>query len=185
MEEVRELNEFQKALREKTLREEAEMRANQVNAEDLEEDTQAGRYMTFMVAGNCYGLAISCVNEIIGIQQITEVPDTPDYIMGLINLRGRIVPVMDVRVRFGKEPAQYHDRTCVLVIDVEDTVVGLIVDSIDEVVNIEDKDILPPASASRGGEGGFIIGLGKRDDEVKLIIDPKRLLFDAEPEDEE
>ncbi len=179
MEEARELNDFQKAFRDRTLREEEEARRiNAAEEEFVEEDTQHGRYMTFKCADDYYGIAITYVNEIIGIQPIAEIPETPDYIKGLLNLRGKIVPVIDVRLRFRKEPIPYNDRTCVIVITVGNDVVGLVVDTIAEVVSIEDKDILTPPSVGNNQVNRFVFGIGKVNDEVKLLIDPMKLIND-------
>ncbi len=148
-----------------------------------DEDTQKGKYMTFNSGGECYGIAINYVNEIVGLTKITEVPETVDYIRGLINLRGKIIPVIDVRMRFKKEPIPYTDRTCVIVITVDKTVVGLIVDTIAEVSTIDDADIVPPPSVVNGsGSARFVYGIGKVGDDVKLLIDPANLISDEEKE---
>lgn len=176
----RELNEFQKAFREKEARESAQMREQEY--EDIDEneevDTQHGRYMTFKCEDNYYGIAIIYVNEIIGLQPITELPETPEYIRGLINLRGKVVPIVDVRARFGKPEIEYDDRTCVIVINVEDDTVGLIVDTIADVVSIKDEDILEPPTINHASDNKFIFGLGKVGDEVKMLIDPTKLIYD-------
>ena len=106
---------------------------------ETEEDTQKGKYLIFSLGNEFYGIEIKYVTEIIGVQPITEIPELPDYIKGIINLRGKIIPVMDVRIRFKKSPMEYNDRTCVIVIDVKDTSVGLIVDSVSEVLSIEEE----------------------------------------------
>ena len=117
-----------------------------VKKEDLpaekifEDEIEKEQYMTFKCADEIYGISIKYVNEIIGLSQITKIPETQDYLIGLINLRGKIIPVIDVRIRFGKEPLEYNDRTCVIVIDVKSTVIGLIVDGIDEVVAFAMKE---------------------------------------------
>lgn len=147
-----------------------------------DEDTQKGKYMTFRSGNEYYGIGINYVNEIIGIQPITEVPESENYIMGLINLRGKIIPVIDVRIRFGKEPLPYNDRTCIIVIDVKSTVVGLIVDTIAEVVTINDANIVPPPSVVSGSsqENKYVYGIGKIEDEVKLLLDPDALINDRD-----
>lgn len=146
-----------------------------------EEDTQKGKYMTFVSGNECYGIGISFVNEIVGIQKITEVPETENYIKGLINLRGKIIPIIDVRLRFKKEPIEYNDRTCVIVINVAGTVVGLVVDTIAEVVTIDDKDIVPPPTVGNSlGSNRFVYGIGKVGDDVKLLIDPEKLINEKE-----
>ena len=114
----------------------------------VEDEIQKEQYMTFKCSDEIYGISIKYVNEIIGLSQITKVPETQDYLIGLINLRGKIIPVIDVRIRFGKEPLEYNDRTCVIVIDVKSTVIGLIVDAIDEVAAFAENEITPPPSVS-------------------------------------
>lgn len=148
-----------------------------------EEDTQKGKYMTFVSGDECYGIGINYVNEIIGLTKITEVPETVDYIKGLINLRGKIIPVIDVRLRFKKDPVPYNDRTCVIVITVEQVVVGLIVDTIAEVCTIDDADIVPPPSmVNNSGASRFVYGIGKVGDDVKLLINPANLISEEEQE---
>lgn len=175
----KELNDFQKAFRDKTLREQEKLR-KQDEPEEFEEesDAQYGRYMTFKCDNEYYGIAITYVNEIIGIQQIAELPDTPEYIMGLINLRGKIIPIIDVRKRFKKQPLEYNDRTCVIVINVDDDTIGLIVDTIADVVTIPDEDVLEPPKANGKNQNRFIFGIGKIQDEVKLLVDPVKLIYD-------
>ena len=81
---------------------------------EMEEDTQKGRFLTFYLGQECYGIENRYVTEIIGIQAITEIPELPEYVKGIINLRGKIIPLVDVRLRFKKEPREYNDRTCVV-----------------------------------------------------------------------
>lgn len=179
-EQNQELTEFQQQFRERTLKEEEELRKNVETDWEEDVDTQKGRYMTFRCDKDYYGIAITYVNEIIGIQQIAKVPDTPDYIKGLINLRGKIIPIVDVRTRFKKPEIPYNDRTCVIVINVEDDIIGLIVDTIADVVTIADEDVLAPP-ASKSASNRFVFGLGKVGDQVKLLIDPARLVYERDP----
>lgn len=146
-----------------------------------EEDTQKGKYLTFSLGSEFYGIEIKYVTEIIGIQPVTEIPELPDHIKGIINLRGKIIPVMDVRLRFKKPPREYNDRTCVIVIDIKDVSVGLIVDSVSEVLSIEEKEIVPPPDIKKGGNK-YIKAIGKVGDEIKLILDCDKLLNDDEIE---
>lgn len=177
MDEERELNDFQKAFRDKEMN--SELSLNQLEQEEDEsEDTQQGRYMTFGCDKDTYGIAITYVNEIVGIQQIAELPDVPDYIKGLINLRGKIIPILDVRLRFKKPPIEYTDRTCVIVINVEEDTVGLIVDSIADVVTIPEEDILEPPSVTANSPSRFVFGIGKVGDKVKLLLDPAKLIYE-------
>lgn len=150
------------------------------NEEMLEEDTQKGQFMTFQVGKEFYGISISYVNEIIMMQPITSVPEVKDYIMGLINLRGKIIPVIDVRIRFKMEPMEYTDRTCIIVINVKSTVIGLIVEKIAEVDTIQEDDIVPPPSLGRkeSEQNKYVYGLAKTGDTVKLLIDPEKLIRD-------
>lgn len=139
------------------------------------EDTQKGKFLTFSLGKEDYGIEIQHITEIIGIQAVTEVPELPHYIKGIINLRGKIIPVMDVRLRFGKEPMEYCDRTCIIVVDIKDISAGLIVDSVAEVLSIPDKEIVPPPEISKVGSK-FVKGIGKAGNEVKLILDCDKLL---------
>lgn len=144
---------------------------------DMEEDTQKGKYLTFVLDNESYGIGINNVTEIIGIQPITPIPELPDYIKGIINLRGKIIPVMDVRLRFKKLPREYNDRTCIIVVDINDLSIGLIVDSVSEVLRILDQDIVPPPNLNKISNK-YIKGIGKIDKEVKLILDCDKLIND-------
>lgn len=150
----------------------------------VEDEIQKEQYMTFKCSDEIYGISIKYVNEIIGLSQITKVPETQDYLIGLINLRGKIIPVIDVRIRFGKEPLEYNDRTCVIVIDVKSTVIGLIVDAIDEVAAFAENEITPPPSVSDLAIQAkkYVFGIGRVNGEVKLMLDPDKLINDPEPE---
>ena len=150
----------------------------------VEDEIQKEQYMTFKCSDEIYGISIKYVNEIIGLSQITKVPETQDYLIGLINLRGKIIPVIDVRIRFGKEPLEYNDRTCVIVIDVKSTVIGLIVDAIDEVAAFAENEITPPTSVSDLAMQAkkYVFGIGRVNGEVKLLLDPDKLINDPEPE---
>ena len=147
-----------------------------------EQEAQKGMYMTFKSGNEYYGIKSQYVNEIVGFQDITPVPETESYIMGLINLRGKIIPVIDVQKRFGQEPSEYNDRTCIIVVDVKATTVGLIVEKIAEAVEIKDENILPPPTISRVDriQNKYVYGIAKVGDSVKLLLDPERLLGDEE-----
>lgn len=145
----------------------------------LEEDTQKNKYLTFMLGKEEYGIGIGYVTEIIGIQSITEVPELPDYVKGIINLRGKIIPVIDVRLRFAKEAREYNDRTCTIVIEVKDIIVGLVVDAMAEVISIDEENIVPPPQLNSCRQK-YIKGVGKAGDNVKLVLDCERFLSDVE-----
>ncbi len=149
---------------------------------ELEEDTQKDRYLTFLIGSECYGIEISYVTEIIGIQAITAIPELPEYVRGIINLRGKIIPVMDVRIRFKKEAREYNDRTCVIVVDIKDISIGLIVDSVAEVLTIPEQDIVDPPQVNRMNNR-YIRKIGKAGNAVKLLLDCEKLLSENELED--
>ena len=146
---------------------------------EQQEDTQKGRFLTFPLGDESYGIEIRYVTEIIGIQPITQVPELPEYIRGIINLRGKIIPVMDARIRFRKPFMEYNDRTCVIVIDVNDVSIGLIVDSVSEVISIPDEDIVPTPSLQQLNNR-YIKGIGKIGNEVKLLLDCDKILNEDE-----
>lgn len=150
---------------------------------EMEEDTQKGRFLTFALGNEIYGIEIKHVTEIIGIQAITELPELPEYIMGIINLRGKIIPVMDVRLRFKKEFREYNDRTCIIVIDIGDVSIGLIVDSVSEVLSIDEQNIVEPPRLNNGQQNRYIKNIGKVDNEVKLLLDCEKLLTENEIEE--
>ena len=144
-------------------------------------DTEKGKYMTFKNLGEYYGISLKYVVEIVGIQKITAIPEVEGYIKGLINLRGKIIPVIDVRVRFKQEPFEYNDRTCIIIIRVNDVLVGLIVETIAEVVEIEDAQIVPPPMLNpKNVKNQYVYGLGKVGDSVKMLLDPQKLIQDEE-----
>jgi purine-binding chemotaxis protein CheW len=144
-----------------------------------EEDTQKGKFLTFHLAKEDYGIEIRHVTEIIGIQKITEVPDMPDFVRGVINLRGKVIPVMDVRTRFRMPPREYDERTCIVVVNIESQSVGLVVDQVNEVADIPDTQIEPPPRSWKA-EGSYIQGMGKIGAEVKILINVQKLLSDED-----
>lgn len=147
---------------------------------EVTEDTQSGKFLTFLIDGESYGLDIRHVTEIIGMHAITRVPDVPSYVRGIINLRGKVIPVMDVRARFGMADRAYDARTCIVVIHLQETEIGLVVDTVSEVIDIPDSDIEPPPSIGPRS-GGFMRGVGKVGDHVKLLLDAQKLLYGTQP----
>lgn len=146
---------------------------------EQDEDTLKDRFLTFALGSENYGIEIRYVTEIIGIQPISEVPELPEYIKGIINLRGKIIPVMDVRLRFKKQFREYNDRTCIIIVEVLNTCIGLIVDGVSEVISIPESEIVEPPDLNRGGSR-YIKGIGKAGNEVKLLLDCEKLLSEAE-----
>ena len=153
------------------------------NTTELEEDTQKDRFLTFSLGKESYGIDIRYVIEIIGIQAITEIPELPEYVKGIINLRGKIIPVMDVRLRFKKEPKLYNDRTCVIVVEIKEVSIGLIVDRVAEVITIAEEDMVDPPQMNKGFHNKYIKKIGKTGNEVKLLLDCEKLLTEEELED--
>lgn len=143
---------------------------------DSVEDSQKGRYLAFMVGNEAFGIEIKYVTEIIGIQSITEMPEMPNFVKGIINLRGRIIPLIDIRLRFGKEPRDYDDRTCVIVVDIEGFSYGLIVDSVYEVLTIPDEEISPLPGINTVSGNRFVKNIGKTAGGIVLVVDCEKLL---------
>ncbi len=143
------------------------------------DDSMHGKYLTFAVGDEVYGIEIAYVTEIIGVQAITEVPELPGYIKGIINLRGKIIPVLDVRLRFNQVPQIYDDRTCTIVIDINSLIVGVIVDTVLEVLSIEDDDIAPPPDARSRFSSEYINGIAKTPSGVKLLLDCDKLIGES------
>lgn len=147
--------------------------------ESLTNDTQKNQYLIFTLGSNHYGIDIKNVTEIIGIQKITPVPELPEYVQGIISLRGKIIPVVDVRMRFKMESIEYNDRTCIIIVDLGKTSVGLIVDGVADVLSFEDSEILETPGIENENNK-FIKGVGRVGDEVKLLINCEELLSDDE-----
>lgn len=150
---------------------------------EFDEDTQKGRFLTFSLDKESYGIEIKYVTEIIGIQDITQIPELEEYVRGIINLRGKIIPVMDIRIRFKKESKEYNDRTCVIVVDIKDISIGIIVDCVSEVITIPEQDIVEPPHMNKSYNNKYIKNIGKVGNDVKLLLDCEKLLTDDEIED--
>lgn len=140
------------------------------------EDTMKDKFLTFWIAEEEYGMGIEYVTEIIGVQKITKVPDMPHFIKGVINLRGRVIPVVDVRTRFGLSEREYDERTCIVVIHVNDQATGMIVDRVNEVLNIPQDQIEFSHSSDINKERSFILGIGKTEDSVKILLDVEKFM---------
>ena len=137
-----------------------------------------GKYLVLSLGEQQYAIAIEYVVDIINVQPITRVPNCPHFIMGITNLRGKAIPTVDLRLRFGKEPQEYTDRTCIIVLEDLGAAVGLIVDSVAEVIDLDDDQIAPPPSFNQSFESRFIQGVGKAENGMKLILDCKTVLDD-------
>ena len=144
----------------------------------LKEDTTKDKYLTFVIEDEEYGVEIANIKEIISICPITKVPQTVTYVKGIINLRGDIIPVIDVRNRFMKSSKEYDDLTCIVVIEYREYSLGLIVDNVKEVMYIDEQNILPPPSAKLNYYNQFIRNIGRVGDGIKLLLDLDRFLMD-------
>ena len=142
---------------------------------EQEEDTLQNRYLIFSLASEEYALEIRHVTEIVGLQPITFLPEMPGYIKGIINLRGSIVPIMDLRLRFGKESREYDERTCIVICRMEDINIGLIVDRVSEVCTIPAEDVAPTPAVKKDSHR-FVKGVCKTDGKVKLILDSHKIV---------
>ena len=146
---------------------------------EINEDTQEGKFLTFPLDNATYAIEIKFVTEIIGIQPITQMPDMPYYVKGIINLRGKIIPVVDIRLKFKKEPKDYDERTCIIVIDINNTSLGLIVDNVSEVLNIPDENIVEPPDMNKEFNNRFIKAIGKIGNNVDLILSCEEIIKDS------
>jgi len=144
--------------------------------EILEEDTTQNKYLTFKIDDEEYGVDICYVKEILTMSAITWVPENPDAIKGIINVRGSIVPVIDVRLRFNKPEKEYDDLTCIIVIEFDEYTVGLIVDTVYEVLHIPENSVSLPPNAKLKYQNKFIKGIGRIGSEVQLLLDLDKFL---------
>ena len=133
-----------------------------------------GKYLIFQLDNEEYGIAIPKVREILGLMDITKVPQSPDSVEGTINLRGKVIPVIDLRSKFGLARTEYNEQTCIIVVDVG-MMMGIIVDAVSEVNDIPSTSIEPPRSGSII-DASFILGMGKVKDEVKILLDIDKVL---------
>ncbi len=145
-----------------------------------DQGSMEGKYLTFKLADEGYGLEICYVTEIIGVQPVTAVPDMPHHVIGVLNLRGKIIPIIDVRRRFNLPSRSYDDRTCIIVVHVSEQSVGLVVDKVSEVIDIPEGQIEPPPRVTQVGLQSYVQGMGKIDQNVKILLDVKELLQDED-----
>lgn len=135
-----------------------------------------GKYLTFSLGAEDYALSILKIQEIMGMMDVTMVPRAPDHVLGVINLRGKIVPVIDLRARFGMERLERTDETCIIVVDGPTGEVGVVVDRVSEVLDILGKDIEAPPSLGAAVGTSYLQGVGKAGGRVQLVLDIERVL---------
>jgi purine-binding chemotaxis protein CheW len=145
---------------------------------------KAGKYLTFQLGKEVYGIEILKVQEIIGMMAVTRVPKTPDFVRGVINLRGKVIPVIELRLKFGLDRREDTDRTCIVVVQVAGAAgtvtMGLLVDEVSEVLNVAHEQIEAPPSFGVGVDTDFILGMGKVGQKVVMLLDADRVLSGEE-----
>ena len=143
---------------------------------------QEEKYLAFILGNEIYGIEILRVREIIGLMDITTVPQTPNYMKGVINLRGKVIPVIDLRLKFSMQEEDYTQETCVIVTEVNNTSIGIIVDSVSEVLEIKSEEIEETPSFGQGIDTDFIMGMGKTREKIIILLDIKVVLSSEELE---
>ncbi|MCP4266489.1 MAG: purine-binding chemotaxis protein CheW [Candidatus Brocadiaceae bacterium] len=139
-----------------------------------------GRFLTFVLNSEVYGIEILKVREIIGLMDITNVPQTPDYMKGVINLRGKVIPVIDLRLKFLMPEDEHTQETCTIVVEVDSTSIGIIVDKVSEVMEIKGEEIEGTPQFGQGIDTNFIMGLGKTKDTIVILLDIAKVLSEEE-----
>jgi purine-binding chemotaxis protein CheW len=151
-----------------------------VEADGTSAAKKEGKYLTFTLADEEYGIGILKIKEIIGMMPITTVPQTPEFVKGVINLRGKVIPVVDLRLRFGMEAIDYNERTCIIVVELEGeegtVMIGIVVDSVSEVLNIKGDDIEDTPTFGTKLNTDYILGMAKMEGGVKILLDIDRVL---------
>lgn len=143
-----------------------------------------GKYLTFSLAEEEYGIGILKIKEIIGMMPITSVPRTPDYVRGVVNLRGKVIPVIDLRLRFSMPEKEYTDRTCIVVVEIGgqavEMIIGIVVDSVSEVLNIKNDEIEETPAFGTSLDTDYILGMAKIEGGVKILLDIDTVLSSEE-----
>jgi len=150
----------------------------------METTTQTGKYLTFLTGGEGYGLPVLKVREIMKVMEITAIPQVPAYVRGVINLRGKVIPVIDLRLKFGMPPCDATDQTCIIVVEASASdrkaMMGLLVDGVSEVLNIQAAEIEQPPAFGDGVRTDYMQGVAKVKGTVKILLDIDRVLTGSE-----
>lgn len=157
--------------------------ADVANIADSAKSGEVLRWVTFHLDNEVYGVNVMQVQEVLRYTEIAPVPGAPDYVLGIINLRGNVVTVIDTRMRFGLEPESVTESTRIVIIEAEKQVIGILVDSVAEVVDLNSADIDPAPNVGTEESAKFIKGVSNRDDELLILIDLNKLLSDDEWEE--
>lgn len=146
----------------------------------IQTNFKTGKYLTFSLAEEEYGIGILKVKEIIGMMAITSVPRTPGFVKGVINLRGKVIPVIDLRLKFDMASISYSDRTCIIVVEIDSdsgtVLIGIVVDAVSEVLNIKEEEIENSPSFGTRLNTDYILGMAKMEEKVKILLDIDRVL---------
>jgi purine-binding chemotaxis protein CheW len=157
---------------------------NSQSAQDRATTHKQGTFLTFGLLDEEYGIAILDVKEIIGMMEITPIPKTPEFVKGVINLRGKVIPVIDLRLKFCLEPKAYDDRTCIIVVEVPGqqgiVALGLVVDAVNDVTHIKDEDVEEPPGFGIELDNKFILGMAKKGDSVTMLLDIAKVVGESE-----
>jgi purine-binding chemotaxis protein CheW len=160
------------------------MTATLQTAAPTQSDSRAGKYLTFQLGNEEFGIRVLKVREIMGIQEITAVPQTPAHIKGVINLRGKVVPVIDLRLKFGLPAAEYTQRTCIIVTQVHGeagaVMMGIVVDGVSEVLNLTGAEIEDTPDFGEQISTGYLLGMAKAKGKVKILLDIDKVLSNQE-----
>jgi len=152
--------------------------SNETSRKDTE--GREGKYLTFSMLNEEYGISILKIKEIIGMMHVTSVPQTPEFVKGVINLRGKVIPVVDLRLRFDMDAIDYTERTCIIVVEIDNQagilLIGIVVDSVSEVLNIKGEDIEDTPAFGKGLDADFILGMAKMEGGVKTLLDIDKVL---------
>lgn len=148
---------------------------------DISLESIAGKYLTFQLAGEEYGVEILKVKEIIGLMDITKLPRTPEFVKGVINLRGKVIPVLDLRLKFGIEKKEYDEKTSIIVVEIDDKnnriQIGVLVDSVSEVLNVSPEDLEPTPKFGVALDTAYILGMAKGNDTVRTLLNIDKVLI--------
>jgi purine-binding chemotaxis protein CheW len=139
-----------------------------------------GKYLTFWTDDQLFGIPIADVEQIVGIQKITPIPEFPEYAKGIINLRGSIIAVIDIRLRLHKQEVPYNERTCIIIVNIQQNLIGLIVDAVDEVTKIADENISDPPKMATDVTNDYLTGIAKTEEKVVLLLYPDKILRNEE-----
>jgi len=146
----------------------------------IKDDCKEGKYLTFTLADEEFGVGILKVKEIIGMMPCTPIPQVPSFIKGVINLRGKVIPVLDLRLKFGMEAVPYDQRTCIVVVEIEAPVglilMGVVVDAVNEVVSIKEEEVENPPDFGSSVDTDYILGMAKTEKDVKILLDIDKVL---------